>query len=94
MYHLTKNFSLRGSNTFGLSAFAKYYLTVNSAEDLIQFFNEANFPEQEKILLLGEGSNLLFINDFNGLIIHPEIDGIRLINENKYIVEEIGRAHV
>ena len=25
----------------------------------------------EKCLIIGSGSNLLFINDFNGLVIHP-----------------------
>lgn len=87
MYHLTNNFSLRDCNTFGISTSAKYYLTVDSAEDLIRFFDENNFTGDEKTLFLGKGSNLLFINDFNGLIIHPEMDGIRLINENKYFVE-------
>ena len=87
MYHLTNNFSLRDCNTFGVFASAKYYLTVASAEDLIQFFHQNNFAEHEERLFLGEGSNLLFINNFNGLIIHPEIGGIRLINENKYFVE-------
>lgn len=87
MYYLTNNFLLRDSNTFGIPAFAKHYLTIDSPEDLIRFFKN-NHPEIcEKRLFLGAGSNLLFVDDYDGLVIHPEIPGIRLISENKYEVK-------
>lgn len=95
MYHLKHNYSLKSNNTFGISAFAKHYLTVNSPEDLIQFFRENNLEKNEKRLFLGAGSNLLFVNDFEGIVIHPEIDGIHLISENKEIaVVEAGAGVV
>lgn len=87
MFHLLHNFSLKSNNTFGISAIAKHYLTVGSPEDLIQFFKENNAEKDEKRLFLGAGSNLLFVNNFEGLVIHTEIQGIRLISENKDIVE-------
>lgn len=87
MYHLIHNFQLKSNNTFGISAIAKHYLTVDSPEDLVQFFKENNPEKGEKRLLMGAGSNLLFVNNFDGLVIHPEITGIRLISENKDIVE-------
>ncbi|MCX6239621.1 MAG: UDP-N-acetylmuramate dehydrogenase [Bacteroidia bacterium] len=87
MYQQTHNFSLKSSNTFGISAIAKHYLTVDSPEELIRFLRENNPAGKEKRLFLGAGSNLLFVNNFDGLIIHPEIPGIRLITENKDIVE-------
>jgi len=87
MYHITHNFSLKSNNTFGISAIAKHYLTVDSPETLIQFFKENNPEKGEKRLFLGAGSNLLFVSNFDGLIIHPEMPGIRLIAENKNIVE-------
>lgn len=87
MYHLIHNFSLKDSNTFGISAIGKHYLTVDSPEDLIQFFRENNLAKHEKKLFLGAGSNLLFVNNFNGLIIHPENQGIRFISENTDFVE-------
>jgi UDP-N-acetylmuramate dehydrogenase len=91
MYQLISHFSLLNYNTFGISAVARHFLTIESPEDLISFFAENNEMRNEKMLLLGAGSNLLFVNDFEGLVIHPCIDGIRLINENKYLVEiEVG----
>jgi len=71
----------------GISAIAKHYLTVNSPEDLIRFFKENNPEKNEKRLFLEQEVTLLFVNNFNGIIIHPEILGIRLISENKDIAE-------
>lgn len=82
MYHLQHDFPLKSNNTFGISANAKHYLTVDSPDDLIRFFKENNPEKNEKRLFLGAGSNLLFINNFDGIVIHPEIDGIHLISEN------------
>lgn len=91
MYQLLNNYSLKEKNTFGIAAIAKNYLSFNSVDDLSQYFDKYKFARIEKKLFLGAGSNLLFINDYDGLVIHPLIDGIRLINENKYHVEvEVG----
>jgi UDP-N-acetylmuramate dehydrogenase len=87
MYYLQHNFSLINHNTFGLNAFAKYYLSVETADDILEFFNEAETVKNEKRLIIGSGSNLLFINDFDGLVIHPEMDGIQVINEDEDSVE-------
>jgi len=83
MCDLRHNFSLKNNNTFGISAIAKHYLTVDSAENLILFFKENNTELNESRLFLGAGSNLLFINNFDGIVINPEMAGIHIILENK-----------
>ena len=91
MHRLINNFSLKKSNTFGINAIAKHYLSVDSSNDLIHFFNNNSEILLEKRLFLGAGSNLLFIHDYDGLVIHLEIGGIEVISENKYFVEvEVG----
>jgi UDP-N-acetylmuramate dehydrogenase len=91
MYHLSHNFSLNSSNTFGVPATTKLYLTVESEKDLILFFNENSEAKPQKKLFVGAGSNLLFVNNFDGLVIHPEIQGVRIIAENDEAVEvEVG----
>jgi UDP-N-acetylmuramate dehydrogenase len=87
VYRLINNFSLRGNNTFGIPAIAKHYLTFDSTADLISFFKNNRDEKNNKKLFLGSGSNLLFINDYDGLVIHPEISGIRLISQNKFSSE-------
>ncbi len=82
MYQLRHNFSLKNNNTFGISAIAKHYLTVDSPEVLILFFKENRTERNENRLFMGAGSNLLFINNFDGIVIHPEMAGIHIISEN------------
>lgn len=81
MYNLIHDFQLKSNNTFGISAVARHYLTVESAEDLILFFNDNQQARHEKRLFMGAGSNLLFVDDFDGLVIHPLMDGKRLVSE-------------
>jgi UDP-N-acetylmuramate dehydrogenase len=87
MYHLSHNFSLREINTFRIPAFTQHYLTIESPEDFIDFTQKTPLKNYGKWLFFGGGSNLLFTDDFDGLIIHPQIKGIRLLKENKYIAE-------
>jgi len=87
MYILKHNHSLKEQNTFGIGAFAKYYLSVDTFTDLLDFFSKEKIAQNEKRLIIGSGSNLLFINDYDGLVIHPEMVGIQVISEDKDFVE-------
>jgi UDP-N-acetylmuramate dehydrogenase len=91
MSKLSQNISLKDYNTFGIDANAKYFLTIDSSNDLIDFFASNKEYLKEERLILGGGSNLLFTSDFNGLIIYPDIRGIRILSETDKIVEiEVG----
>lgn len=77
------NFSLKKHNTFGIEATSKYYFEFTETEDLAVFLaNNKQWPNLP-ILILGEGSNLLFVNDFQGLIINPNIPGISIAHEDR-----------
>ena len=72
--------NLASHHTFGVACCAKLFARFQSLDELRAILvNPA--VEKEKILILGEGSNVLFINDFDGLILTNEIKGIRLVNE-------------
>lgn len=91
MLHLLSDFSLKELNTFHLPATAKYFLNVDSAEEIIPFFEKNKSLLDEKRLFLGGGSNLLFISNFDGLILHPTIPGIQIVKEtNEQIYVEAG----
>ena len=87
MFHLQQNYSLKNHNTFRIGAFAKHYLTVETPDDLFEFFCKNEIAQIEKRLIIGSGSNLLFINDLYGLVIHPEMNGIQVICEDEDFVE-------
>ncbi len=91
MHILQKNYSLKSLNTFGIDAKAKYYLTFDAPQDFAQFFDQYPSLKLEKKLFLGAGSNLLFVTDFDGLIVHPKIEGIKCVHEDENNIDlEVG----
>jgi len=83
---LHKDFSLKAHNTFGLKVKSKFYLPYSSEESLLRFLPEIN-EFKLKTLLMGEGSNLLFLSDFNGIILHSHIKGFEIVQESGDEVE-------
>lgn len=81
MFQLSQNISLKDYNTFGVKANAKYFLKIESSGDIVDFFSSNRDFLREERLILGGGSNLLFMDDFNGLIIYPAIRGIKVVSE-------------
>lgn len=74
-----KNFSLKKYNTFGIEAKAGQFFSVQSVDELITVLNEN--PTTKKFIL-GGGSNMLLTQDINALVIHLDIKGKKIIDEN------------
>lgn len=81
MLYLQENIDLTTLNTFGLQCTARYFVSIQHAEQLKALL-ELDFLQKESRLILGGGSNLLFTKDFfNGLVIKNEIKGIEVLKE-------------
>lgn len=76
-----ENFSLKNLNTFGIEAKSKYYATFDSTESLKELLQDNTLQDLPK-LILGGGSNMLFTKDFDGIILHNQIQGIKITTEN------------
>ena len=85
---VVKNISLKNLNTFGVDVKSKYFVEINSEEELNQVLNSEGYANHQK-LILGSGSNILFTKDFDGLVIKNSISRIKLLDGdiNKVIVE-------
>ncbi len=83
MIRFSENHSLKAHNTFGIDAKAKYYFEFTELEDLDVFLNSNKSWKEEKLIVLGEGSNILFMNDFDGLVIHPNVPGMNSVWEDR-----------
>jgi UDP-N-acetylmuramate dehydrogenase len=95
MIRFSENYSLKQHNTFSIEAHTKYFFEFTDVEDLSVFLNSNESIKDEKILIIGEGSNILFINDFNGLVIHPNLPGIQVVKEDRQnIWLEVGAGEV
>lgn len=74
-------------NTFGIDVCAKQYLELKDPSQL------SNIPvhNYESFLVLGGGSNILFQDDYQGLIIHNKIKGISVEEQtDTHVVVKVG----
>lgn len=67
--------SLKSLNTFHLDAVARSIVVAKGADEMIAAW-QLSQRLQEPVLLVGEGSNLLFLEDFQGTVIVNRIKGI------------------
>ncbi len=73
-----ENISLLPYNTFGLDAKARLFIEYYSLDELRQVLKE---HKGEQILHIGQGSNLLFTRDFNGVILHSGMARARFLDD-------------
>ena len=87
MLQIQQNVSLKNFNTFGIDAKAKYFVEISHADELGELFLDPLWQQMER-LVLGGGSNMLFVTDFDGLVIRMNIRGIEhRINHDEVHVE-------
>lgn len=75
MSQLQENISLQPYNTFGIDVKARLFSEISTKEELVALREKGAFNEQ-KVLVLGGGSNMLFTEDFDGLVVKISIPGI------------------
>ena len=75
MYSLKENISLKPYNTFGIDVKAHFFAEISSTADLTELFR-LPVSKENKLLVLGGGSNMLFTSDFEGLVLKISIPGI------------------
>ncbi|TCO09348.1 UDP-N-acetylmuramate dehydrogenase [Natronoflexus pectinivorans] len=91
---ILSNFSLKHLNTFGIDASADRYIFYTS-EDELKHIIDSDQIRDVPILILGGGSNLLFVSNFNGVVLHSGIQGIEKIQENNQeVIIKVGAGVV
>ena len=78
---IQRNFDLSRFNTMGVASKAAFFVTVTSLQELKDALTYST-SHRLKIMILGGGSNILFVNHFDGLIINMEIKGVSVISED------------
>lgn len=80
---IVPNFSLKKYNTFGIEAKAKQFVAVHSVQDLKTILQE---NKSQQTFILGGGSNMLLTQDIDALVIHIDLKGKKIIEENNDFV--------
>lgn len=86
---LQHQFSLKKYNTFGIEAKAKQFISVTTTEELISVLQDY---KEEKKFILGGGSNMLLTQDIDALVIHVNLKGIKVVDEDDDFVWVEGQA--
>ncbi|MEP7171666.1 MAG: FAD-binding protein, partial [Bacteroidota bacterium] len=79
--NIQSNISLKHFNTFHIDVTAKYFCEITSPDELKELLS-SEISRNEKKLVLGGGSNILFTQNFDGLIIKNNIKRINVEKEN------------
>ena len=66
---ICRNISLRSSNTFGLNYKADTFIVIKTEKEA-RFIFSGEISIKQPVLVTGSGSNILFIQDFEGTIIN------------------------
>lgn len=75
-----ENYSLEHRNTFHLPVRTRWFIEYDNEEELSRIIRDDSFCKN-RYLSIGEGSNILFINDFDGIILHSCIKGFTVIED-------------
>lgn len=86
--NLLTNRSLKPYNSFGINVSAKSFAsfsTISELQELIDYQSQTN----DKLLILGGGSNILFTKNIDGIVLKNELSGIILVKEdaNHYYIK-------
>ena len=76
---IKENISLLPYNTFGIDVKARLFIEYYSLDELRQVLRE---HKGEPILHIGQGSNLLFTQDFDGVILHSGMARAKFLDDN------------
>lgn len=76
---ILNNFSLKNYNTFGIEAKAEQFVAVHSIPELKSIL-EQNI--NQKKFILGGGSNMLLTKNIEALVIHIDLKGKKILQED------------
>lgn len=78
--------SLQKHHTFGLPVYAQKIITISRKKQLIEFAQ--THKKSTPLCILGKGSNSLFLNNFNGVVVLIKTKGYKFyeINKNEVLV--------
>jgi UDP-N-acetylmuramate dehydrogenase len=80
-YSMARDVPLRARNTLAVAANAAWLATVHGAEALSQVLA---LPQAQDgpVMVLGEGSNVLFAADFPGVVLQLAFDTVRIVGDD------------
>ena len=90
-----ENYSLLKHNTFGMDVHATLFFEYDSIEELRDILLSEEFAHCERFIHIGSGSNLLFKNDYKGIVMHSALRTLEVIDDTvDHILVRVGSGYV
>ncbi len=81
------NFSLKNFNTFGIDVKANQFIEVDTFEELKHILKRFY---AEEVFILGGGSNILLTQDINQTVLHINLKGISVVeNDDNHVIVDV-----
>ncbi|MEX0291043.1 MAG: UDP-N-acetylmuramate dehydrogenase [Flavobacteriaceae bacterium] len=77
------NISLKDYNTFGIAAKAKHFVEISDVAVLKKALKLSEYPEK---FIISGGSNMLITRDIEALVLHINMKGIEVVDEDEHSV--------
>ncbi|TVR42483.1 MAG: UDP-N-acetylmuramate dehydrogenase [Bacteroidia bacterium] len=77
-----ENHFLKDLNTFGVAVYAREYTRLQSENEVRQLLDHPAF-NKGRHLIMGGGSNILFTEDYDGLVVHMDMQGKEVVRETE-----------
>jgi UDP-N-acetylmuramate dehydrogenase len=78
---ILKDYPLKDLNTFSVNVTSQYFVSIADEAELKEVLI-SDTARNNPVLIVGGGSNILFTSQFQGLIIHNQIMGMGIANED------------
>ncbi len=86
---IISNISLKPFNTFKIEAKASHFIELKYENQMNQLIDYI-YKTKHNVFSLGGGSNILFVNDFDGLVISNNLKGMKIVDSNDdYVIIEV-----
>lgn len=82
-YQIQEHISLKPYNTFGLEVYAEKFVVISDLSSFVQLLKDYPHLQDDGMLILGGGSNLLLSKDVKGWVIKNEIKGLSIEKETE-----------
>ena len=95
MKHYT-DFALLAYNTFGMDVRAAAFVEYAIVEELCQLLSSDLFAQyRNHFIHIGAGSNLLFMGDYDGLVLHSAMKDLSIVGEtSEEVLVRVGSGYV
>jgi UDP-N-acetylmuramate dehydrogenase len=79
--NILQDYSLKSHNTFKIDTHAQFFVDLDGTSDVYELLS-TEMCNDLPWMVIGEGSNILFTQDFEGLIIHLKNTEIQVLSES------------